>query len=88
MISDDGMKVIIDNIPILENDSVHPPIRNCASTIVTFNGTDPKLITVLYFQGPRTSVAMQLLVRPQSKNDGNCRSDGSWQEISASAFSH
>ncbi|MCB0367429.1 MAG: hypothetical protein H6624_02815 [Bdellovibrionaceae bacterium] len=88
MISDDGMRVTIDNVPILNHDGVHAPALDCASIAVSFNGQDAKPIQVAYFQGPRVEIAMQLLVRPLSEDNGRCRNDGSWQTIPASAYSH
>ena len=88
MVSDDGMRVVIDNVPILDHDGVHAPTLDCAAVAVGFNGTDSKNISVAYFQGPRVEIAMQLLMRPLAEDDGSCRGDGSWQEVPASAFSH
>lgn len=88
MISDDGMRVTIDDNVILNDDGVHAPRWKCATQNINFDGTTKKRIRVQYFQGPRTQIAMQLLIRPESRVNSACRAGEGFENLPAGAFSH
>jgi hypothetical protein len=57
IISDDGMRVLLNNSPVVEDDGVHPPRTTSAATNLT-----PGLynMEIQWFQGPRTQIAAEL----------------------------
>ena len=61
LLSDDGAKVYIDDKLIVSDNTVHPAERSRGSIMLTAGSHD---IRVSYFQGPRTEVALVLLVKP------------------------
>jgi hypothetical protein len=87
VVSDDGMRVTIEDQMFIEDDGVHAPRWKCAWQNVTFDGSEKKKIRVQYFQGPRTQIAMQLLVRTAQTNS-TCSSSGGYQELPAGSLSH
>jgi hypothetical protein len=64
LLSDDGAKVYIDDKLIVSDDSVHSPERS-RGNVQLIAGTHS--IRVSYFQGPRTEVALVLLVKPPGR---------------------
>lgn len=85
-LSDDGMRVLVDGVTVLNDDGIHAPRWHCSSLTVMGGAKLP--IRVGYFQGPRVQIAMQLFIRPTSKSSLPCGVTGEWEEVSASAFSH
>lgn len=59
--SDDGSKVFIDGVLVVNNDGVHG--TNCVSGPVTLTAGDHPVV-VDYFQGPRYSISLQLFWTP------------------------
>ena len=59
--SDDGSKLWIDDILVVDNDGLHAPAAKEAEYCLA---TGSHAIRVHYFQGPRTEVALQLTVAP------------------------
>jgi hypothetical protein len=55
--SDDGSKLFVDSVLVIDNDKIHPP-RSESGEIYLSPGTYP--IRVDYFQGPRAKLALQL----------------------------
>ena len=60
LLSDDGSKLYIDSILIIDNDGTHAP-KSKTGEIYLSPGTYP--IRVDYFQGPRMQIALQLFVQ-------------------------
>jgi hypothetical protein len=61
LISDDGARLWIDGIPIVDNDGIHPPRSQTGNTRLESGEHE---LFVSYFQGPRYDVALQLFVTP------------------------
>jgi hypothetical protein len=59
LLSDDGSKLYIDSILIIDNDGTHAP-KSITGEIYLSPGTYP--IRVDYFQGPKMQIALQLFV--------------------------
>jgi hypothetical protein len=57
--SDDGARLYIDDQPIVDNDGLHPPEARSASLQLAGGVHN---IRVSYFQGPRETVALILLI--------------------------
>lgn len=55
--SDDGMRVLLNNSPVLQDDGLHAP-RTASSTANLVKGTYN--LEVQWFQGPRTQIAAEL----------------------------
>jgi len=66
LLSDDGSKLYIDGHTVIDNDGVHAA-RAYASTAKLKEG--PHTLRVSYFQGPRTEVALILVVAPPGEED-------------------
>ncbi len=62
-LSDDGMRVTLNDEVVINHDGTHAPAYRCAQVVTTFNSGEKKRIRVQYVQGPRTQIAMVLLVR-------------------------
>jgi hypothetical protein len=62
--ADDGAIVFIDDKKLIDNDGVHPPKSESASTFLTAGDHQ---LRVRYLQGPRTEMALQLFVTPPGK---------------------
>jgi len=61
LVSDDGARLWIDGMPIVDNDGIHPPRSQSGNTQLTAGEHE---LFVSYFQGPRYDVALQLFVTP------------------------
>ena len=61
LLSDDGSKLWIDDRLLIDNDGIHPPAALTASARFSRGAYR---IRVAYFQGPRTTIALVLSVRP------------------------
>ena len=61
MLSDDGMRIILNGDIAIERDGVHAPRWDCSGKI-SFTEGEKKMIRVEYFQGPRTQISMELLM--------------------------
>jgi PA14 domain len=61
LLSDDGAKVYVDEKLIVSDDALHPAQRSRGKVLLDAGAHD---IRVSYFQGPRTEVALVLLVKP------------------------
>jgi PA14 domain len=59
LLSDDGSRLFIDNIPVIDNDCLHPPDLRIAA--VKLEGGGHRL-RVSYFQGPRDCLALVLAI--------------------------
>jgi len=64
LLSDDGAKVYIDDKLIVSDDTLHSPQRSRSKPQLS---TGAHSIRVSYFQGPRTEVALVLLVKPPGR---------------------
>lgn len=69
-LSDDGMRVTLNDEVIINHDGAHAPAYRCAQAPTIFVGGEKKRIRVEYFQGPRTQIAMVLLARPLTDASG------------------
>lgn len=58
MLSDDGVRLVIDNKVIINNPSLHPPTSDVANSIELNKGQ--RTFNVIYYQGPATQIALQL----------------------------
>ncbi|MCC7403320.1 MAG: hypothetical protein IT288_02895 [Bdellovibrionales bacterium] len=88
MVSDDGMRVVLDNVPILNHDGIHAPVLDCSPVSVAFDGQQVKPLQVAYFQGPRVQIAMQLLYRKTPANPSSKCEMRDWQPLPADSFFH
>lgn len=86
IISDDGMRVTINDQVILNDDGVHGPRWACATQKVTFAEGESKSIRIQYFQGPRRQIAMQLYSRSYSKKDRSCGDSGGFEIVRSEDF--
>jgi len=59
LLSDDGARLYIDDLLVIDNDGLHPPLERRGDVNLT-GGVHS--IRVSYFQGPRFQVALQLKV--------------------------
>jgi PA14 domain len=64
LISDDGAKVYIDDKLVVSDDTIHPAQRSRSKVQL---GTGAHDIRISYFQGPRTEIALVLLVKPPGR---------------------
>ena len=65
LLSDDGSKLFIDDSLVIENDGLHAQIgKNNAFELDRSNHK----IKIVYFQGPRTEIALQLFVKLENEN--------------------
>ena len=74
LLSDDGSKLYIDDIPIIDNDCQHPPDARIAA--VTLAGGLHR-IRVPFFQGPRDCLALVLAIAGP---------EGDWRVFSTEEF--
>jgi PA14 domain len=61
LVSDDGARLFIDELPVIDNDGLHPP-RSVQGIAALRPGRHS--IRVGYFQGPRYEIALQVFVTP------------------------
>jgi hypothetical protein len=61
LLSDDGSLLWIDNTLVIDNDGQHSPLAKIKSWHLTHGKHSMR---VLYYQGPRVHVALQLFVKP------------------------
>jgi hypothetical protein len=66
LLSDDGSKLYIDSILVIDNDGTHAPASKTGEIYLS-PGTYP--IRVDYFQGPRMHIALQLFVTPPGEEE-------------------
>jgi hypothetical protein len=59
LLSDDGSRLFLDDIPVIDNDCQHPPDLRIAA--VKLEGGDHR-IRIAYFQGPRDCLALVLAI--------------------------
>jgi hypothetical protein len=59
LLSDDGARLYIDDLLVIDNDGTHPPLEKRGETDLS-GGVHS--IRVSYFQGPRLQVALQLKI--------------------------
>ena len=62
LVSDDGAKLFIDGKLVIDDDGIHGP-RSLTGK-VDLDGS-PHEMTLQYFQGPRTGIALQLFTMPE-----------------------
>lgn len=65
LLSDDGSRLYLDDKLVIDNDGMHPPEELSGSAVLT-RGIHK--IRVIYFQGPRFSVALVLSVARPNEN--------------------
>ena len=65
LLSDDGSRLFLDDKLVIDNDGMHPPEEVSGSAILT-RGIHK--LRVMYFQGPRFSVALVLSVSRPNEN--------------------
>lgn len=69
IISDDGSLLDVDlnndgNLQtIIQNDGYHPPKMGCSTQSITLNSSSKVPIRLRYYQGPRTTIALTLVMR-------------------------
>lgn len=86
-LSDDGIRVWLDDQVVIENDTVHSPTHDC-SRLINFDG-QPKKIRVEYHQGPRTDIALVLQYRNESDyraNPNRCNNSEEFQLVPKEAL--
>lgn len=59
LVSDDGSRLSIDDVPVIDNDCQHPPDIRIAAVRM---GTGVHRIRVSYFQGPRDCISLVLAI--------------------------
>jgi PA14 domain len=59
LLSDDGSRLFLDDIPVIDNDCQHPPDLRIAAVKLEGGGHQ---IRVSYFQGPRDCLALMLAI--------------------------
>jgi hypothetical protein len=87
VLSDDGVRLEINDETYLESTGVHPTKLVCGSEAIALNRRDINGLRVQYFQGPRHHIALQLLwrrVTPDTKIETLCNHSGneSWFDYS------
>ncbi len=65
LLSDDGAKVYVDEKLIVSDDTIHSPTGSRGKVQLDAGAHD---IRISYFQGPRTEVALLLLVKPPGRS--------------------
>ena len=70
MVSDDGMRVILDGEVILDDEQPHSPRWICSSTSYEFSPSTVKTIEVYYIQAVLGHMAMTLLYRKVGDGEG------------------
>ena len=70
MVSDDGMRVILNGQKILEDDGNHVPRWTCSQESYRFSPSGKQPIEIHYFQGHANLVAMQLFYRVAGSGSG------------------
>lgn len=68
VLSDDGVRLFIDDQPYLESTAVHPTKLVCGRSTVALKRGEVRGMRVEYFQGPRLHIALQLLWRKVDAN--------------------
>lgn len=58
MLSDDGVRLVIDNQVLINNPSLHAPTTNVSNSVELQRGQ--RSFNVIYYQGPHTQIALQL----------------------------
>lgn len=61
LVSDDGARVWIDNVLVLDNDGAHAPKEVKGTSAL---GAGEHNLVIDYFQGPKYEIALQLFVKP------------------------
>lgn len=74
LVSDDGSRLFIDDVPVIDNDRQHSP--EIRLTAVQLQGGGHR-VRITYFQGPRDCLALVLAVAGQ---------DGAWHLFSTADF--
>lgn len=62
-ISDDGIRVLVDDKMIINNPTTHSPRIDCADSFVEFKQQEEKPFELTYFQGPRTRIALMAFIK-------------------------
>ena len=75
LLSDDGSRLYINDTLVIDNNGVHPPAEMTGQVTLTSGG---HRITVDYFQGPRTEIALQLFVTPPGKEEVIFSTEGNY----------
>lgn len=57
LLSDDGVKMYIEDNPVIEDQGIHPPTTMAGSAQLE---RGYNRINIIYFQGPKTQIALQL----------------------------
>jgi hypothetical protein len=65
---DDGAIIRLDDQVILNADGYHSPQWLCQQNPVTLNLNDRHTFGLQYFQGPKTEIALRLMMRPYNPN--------------------
>jgi len=63
--SDDGARLTIDGVQVVNNDGVHPPTELSGDTVL--NAGEHNAV-IEYFQGPKFEIALQIWVTPPKGN--------------------
>lgn len=58
MLSDDGVRLVIDNNVIINNPSIHAPTTNVSNSVELQRGQ--RSFNVIYYQGPHSQIALEL----------------------------
>jgi len=86
--SDDGAILYIDGQMIVNNDGTHSAQWKCGA-LVNLKHNEQHQIRVLYYQGPRYHIALQMFMRPASEQSQPCdNAAGGLQIVPAAALSH
>jgi hypothetical protein len=59
LLSDDGARLFLDSVPVIDNDCLHPPDLRIAAVKLEGGGHQ---IRISYFQGPRDCLALMLAI--------------------------
>lgn len=91
--SDDGAILQLDGRTFIDNDGHHPIRWACSNKSITLTKGKKIPVRLLYYQGPRDRIALQVYIRraighADCNNSGVGNSTGQWQLIPSEFLSH
>lgn len=86
--SDDGAILDLNGQTIIDNDGTHSVRWECSRNVIRLTENQSLPMRLRYYQGPRTEIALQVLIRPWSKSNLPCSRNGEWESIPSSFLSH
>ena len=86
--SDDGSILDLNHQMIIDNDGTHSVRWRCSSSPIQLQENQSMAMRVRYYQGPRTEIALQVMMRPYSISNLPCDRTGEWEQIPSHFLSH